>query len=341
MLNSYVAKMFQIMADFGADYLVPAMIVAFIVGVMGKAFIYYIIRAMNSFSKGIEKRVHLFLDGDIKDAKGLPFHDLAKAIFYKNLIEVFDYRTKFQRRRLDYTASFLDRIFMIQDGGGRLVEDTLKHTKYIHDDESPVFTDVTDYVLSVNPYYNKLVGVFSIKLLDNLFNILPGIFIVAGIFGTFLGIVKGLPGLQEINPENAEQSRTVLNMFIGRMAFSMNTSLLGILFSIMFTFVNSMLNPRSLYFDSRDKLANSLALLFKESKFSKTKGETKSFQDFLNSQDKLFISFYVKYSSNDDQIIATDYNKKESDIISIPTDKHESESEKDINIDDDDYKSVS
>lgn len=55
-----------------------------------------------------------------------------------------------------------------------------------------------------------------------------------GIFGTFLGIVDGIGGL---NMENTEAMKSGINKLLSGVSVSFNTSLYGILFSVLLTFI--------------------------------------------------------------------------------------------------------
>jgi biopolymer transport protein ExbB/TolQ len=68
---------------------------------------------------------------------------------------------------------------------------------------------------------------------QRLANAIPGIFVSIGIFGTFLGLVLGLA---EINPEEVEDMAKGVKSLIAGLSLAFSSSLLGILFSILFSF---------------------------------------------------------------------------------------------------------
>lgn len=69
---------------------------------------------------------------------------------------------------------------------------------------------------------------------QRLANALPGIFVSVGIFGTFLGLVLGLA---EVNPEDVAGMAKGVKSLMAGLSLAFSSSLLGILFSVLFSFV--------------------------------------------------------------------------------------------------------
>lgn len=274
MLNQAIGSVCYYASLLATDYLMLFMIGIFGLALVAKLLIYYIVWAQNKFSKEFEKRVHNYLDGEYQDIKKSNFHNLASILLNKTYEEIYEFRKKFMRRKLDYTASLTDRFFMVEEGSDRLISDTLKETKYYMNDRKPEFLDIAKYAFSINPYFTKIFGKLSIKLLNNLLGILPGLFIIGGIFGTFLGIVKGLPDLKMMDMSNLAQANLILGNFLDRMAFSMNTSLVGIFFSVCFTIINSAFAPQGLFMESVEKISHCLEFLWKDTNSEKLAEET-------------------------------------------------------------------
>jgi len=68
---------------------------------------------------------------------------------------------------------------------------------------------------------------------QRLANALPGIFVSIGIFGTFLGLVLGL---SEVNLEDVDNMAKGVKSLITGLSLAFSSSLLGILFSVLFAF---------------------------------------------------------------------------------------------------------
>ena len=107
---------------------------------------------------------------------------------------------------------------------------------------------------------------FPIRIVNQFLALLPGLFIIGGIFGTFLGIVKGIPELKELDPTNVESARLVLNHFLDQMAFSMNTSIMGIFFFCILYDRKLLFSSKSLQADAFQIYSHSLEYLYKNAK---------------------------------------------------------------------------
>lgn len=105
---------------------------------------------------------------------------------------------------------------------------------------APYFPEVTKRILKNNPNWNRLLGFLPIEPIIKLIDILPNLFIVGGIFGTFLGITSALPLISQIDLNNMDAATPILNQFVAQVAFSMQTSIFGIIFSVTLTLLNAM-----------------------------------------------------------------------------------------------------
>ena len=149
-------------------------------------------------------------------------------------------------------------------GAKSLIEDTLKQTRYHDTGVTPDFKGISKYVFNSNPYFNKLWGVIPIDLTNNVFSRLPSLFIIGGIFGTFLGISSGLPALKTIDPGNVAAAQATLGNFLESMTVAMYSSVVGVFLSVCFTIMNAFMSYNSLYLSLVDRFTQSLELLWKE-----------------------------------------------------------------------------
>ncbi|MBT3584892.1 MAG: hypothetical protein HN509_08290 [Halobacteriovoraceae bacterium] len=104
----------------------------------------------------------------------------------------------------------------------------------------PSFGEVTDRVMGRDEHWVKLYGLVSIDKISRLIDALPGMFIVIGIFGTFLGISNALPQIANIDFSNIEASSNVLGNFVLEVTFAMKTSIAGILCSLVLSVINTI-----------------------------------------------------------------------------------------------------
>lgn len=120
----------------------------------------------------------------------------------------------------------------------------------------PNFNDLTDRILEHDDNWNKVLKVFPIGPISRLIDILPGLFVVFGIFGTFIGISMALPKIAQIDFNNLEASSAILMEFVLSVTYAMKTSIAGILFSLMMTFINTIAPVSGLRKKTYKKVSN-------------------------------------------------------------------------------------
>ena len=121
----------------------------------------------------------------------------------------------------------------------------------------PNFNELTDRILEHDEKWNKLLNIFPIGPISRLIDIMPGIFVVLGIFGTFIGIAMALPEIANMDFSNLESSGSILTRFVNNVTFSMNTSIAGIIFSLLMTFLNTIAPVSGLRHKIYKKVGNS------------------------------------------------------------------------------------
>lgn len=104
----------------------------------------------------------------------------------------------------------------------------------------PNYNELTDRIMSDDRNWTKLYGHIPIDGASRMIDILPNLFIVFGVFGTFIGIAMALPEIAAIDFSNIEKSSDNLTRFVINVAFSMKTSIAGIFFSLILTFLNTL-----------------------------------------------------------------------------------------------------
>jgi len=124
----------------------------------------------------------------------------------------------------------------------------------------PNFEDLTERILEKDPNWNKILNFFPVGPISRLNEILPGLFVVFGIFGTFIGISMALPKIAQIDFSNIDSSGQILSEFVLNIAFAMKTSIAGILFSLIMTVLNTLAPVGGL----RDKTFKKLSTAFEE-----------------------------------------------------------------------------
>jgi hypothetical protein len=113
-----------------------------------------------------------------------------------------------------------------------------------------------------NPCFNKLFGIIPMTALNDLITMLPGLFVVAGILGTFLGIKGGLVQLGGMDMSDVEGTKTIMDSFLHEISFAMASSVCGIAFSLALHVYNTSFSPDRVFVSLVDRFESSMDLLW-------------------------------------------------------------------------------
>lgn len=244
-------------------WLMPTMLTIFVVAVFLRMLVHFVAMRELWFSKEFYKRVHAYLDNKEQYNHHDSFYVVMKKLLEKTYYESFIVRAYMKRRDPDYVWDIGDRVFLIQDGCARLVKETLRQISFLrYQKERPRFIEIAKNVFDNNPCFKKVMGILPAQGTHDVLTILPGIFIIGGIFGTFLGIMAALPGLSEIRVEDVVGAKVIMDEFLARIAFSMSSSIIGIILSVLMTIVNTMFNPEKTFLKTLNKFENTMELLW-------------------------------------------------------------------------------
>ena len=243
----------------------PLMIGAFVIGVVLRTLVYWTVRRHEWFAREFEKRVGVYLEGENSDGAGeaVSFYVVTKRLIERTYYEVFEDRDRNRRRGSDAVMALGDRVFLIKQGCAWMIRDILKQIRFLkYGSQPPKLLNITKNTFSKNPCFNRVFGLIPIVGANDLLNILPGLFVIGGIFGTFLGVMKGLPELGGMDLNDAAKTKDVMDKFLIQIALSMGASLVGILFSVIMTIFNTILSPEREFVHVVDRFENSLDLLW-------------------------------------------------------------------------------
>ena len=262
-MQEIIQTLIEWLVIFATDLLIPSMALAFILAIGFRIIIYFNISRGDWFAREFAKRLDNYVEGNHRREE-ISFFLASKRLMEKTFYELFIVRSIMMRRKPDYVASLMDRVFLIQQGTAKLVKDSLKQFRNLRYSQSnqPDFTEISIHLLEKNPSYNKIFGIIPASFFNDVLNTLPGIFIVGGIFGTFLGIMKALPELGGMDFADLEGSKAVLDGFLLKVSFSMSTSIVGIIFSVITTILNTVVSPQKVFVSAVNRLNNSFTILW-------------------------------------------------------------------------------
>ncbi len=263
------------------EFLTPLMLTAFFVGGAFRILIWYTVRRHDWFAQEFEKRVNRFIEGERPgQVQNVSFYSLTKQLLERTFYEAFELRDRMHRRKKDHIDSLGDRVFVIRQGCAWLIRDILKQLKFLKwHDNNPKLINITRATFQQNPCFNRVFGVIPLSSVNDILNILPGMFVIGGIFGTFMGIVSGLPKLGGMNVQDIEMTKTVMDGFLYEVSFAMNSSIIGILFSVLMTFTNTIFSPEKVFVSMIERFENSLDLIWYRSDNNQFPKEGKDFDE--------------------------------------------------------------
>lgn len=261
----------------------------FLGGAFLRVMIWYTVKRHEWFSREFEKRVSNFIETEKPGLKtNTSFYVLSKKMLERSYYEAFDMRDRMLRRRTDKIMRLSDRIFLVKQGCAWLVKDILKQLKFLKwTEETPKLLNITKSTFHHNPCFNRVFGLFPISGLNDVVSILPGLFVVAGILGTFIGIAKGLPELGGMNLQDMDNTKNVMDRFLFEISFAMSASIFGITFSLLLNFINVIFNPDRVFVSMIDRFETSLDLLWYRSDNNEYPSNEKPFDEHRDPQEAL------------------------------------------------------
>lgn len=261
----------------------------FVLGIFFRAMIYYTVRRHEWFAREFEKRVNRFVESETPGkVEDVSFFVLSKKLLERTYYEVFEVRDRMKRRRPDALMSISDRLFLIRQGCAWLVKDILKQVKFLKwSGDTPKLLNITKATFQHNPCFNRVFGLVPMAGLNDLISILPGLFVVTGILGTFIGISGGLAQLGGMNLTDLEATRNIMDHFLHEIAYAMKTSIIGIILSLCAHVANTLMSPERSYVSMIDRFESSLDLLWYRSDNNAYPKDIKPFDEHKDAVEAL------------------------------------------------------
>jgi hypothetical protein len=250
---------------FGHTLHFPLMGGIFLVALVLRAVIYYTVKRHEWFAREFERRVVHFLETQTDHkTTNWSFYVVSKRLLERTFYEIFEKREKERLSKHDTLVLTSDRLFLIKAGCAWLVHDLLRQIRFLrYDGQPPKLVNITKNNFSKNPAFNRVFGWLPLVATNDLLNILPGLFVVGGIFGTFLSVMGAIPELSGMmSATDPSQSQQIMDVFLSGVATSMGASVIGIFLSVCTSLYNTAFNPERLHVDIVDRFENSLDLLW-------------------------------------------------------------------------------
>ena len=242
----------------------PAMFIALVGGISLRFLVFHTVKRHAWFGRQFERRVSRFLSGEMSQKReNVSFYVISKRLLENTFYEAFEKRDHALKDKPDQMMPMADRVFLVKMGCAWFVHDLLKQIRFLrYGDQPPKLMAITKNTLGKNPAFNRVLGVVPSVTVNDILNVLPGLFVIGGIFGTFLGVMKGLPELSHMDLDNPEKTKAIMDRFLFDISISMGASITGILFSVIMTIVNTVFSPERVFVEFVDRMENCLDLLW-------------------------------------------------------------------------------
>ena len=259
----------------------PIMLGTFVVGATMRMLVHHTIKRHEWFGREFEDRVTDFMAGEHDQKReNVSFYVVSKRLLERTYYEIFESREQNRKSKPGTMMLLSDRVFLIKMGCAWLVHDILKQIRYLkYGSQPPKLINITKSSLAKNPAFNRVFGLIPAVSTNEILNALPGLFVIGGIFGTFLGVMGGLPALGGMDMNDPEKTKAIMDTFLIDVAGSMGSSVTGIILSVSMTVINTMFSPERLFSDIVDRFENSLDLLWNYSHSNEVPSGLKAFNE--------------------------------------------------------------
>lgn len=293
----------------------PAMITLFAVGVFLRWTTYKMVYKYYFFSREFENRVSDFLaQQSPRKTTNYSFYVLTKKLLEKTFFELTSEREQKSPGKFDRIVLVDDRVYLTKWGASWFVVNTLKQIRFLqYGSADPKIINITKTLLSKNPVFNRLFGIIPVGGLIDFLNMLPSLFVIGGILGTFLGVMTGLPGLSAMDLNDPATTKSVMDFFLVEVSLSMGASVTGIFLSVIMTLVNISFNPERLYADMTERLENNLDLIWNYATNNEVPSDLKSFDEHRSPEEVLAeASVMQEYSKHSGDSNPSEVHKKKT-----------------------------
>ncbi len=279
----------KILAEYFIISLPYVMGVVFLTGAFLRVMIWYTTRRHEWFARQFELRVSRFIAKERPgDSPSASFYVLSKRLLERTYYETFAVRDRLKRRRGDSVMTLSDRVFLVKQGAAWMVKDLLNQIKFLKwTEETPKLEHITRTTIQQNPCFNRVFGIIPATGANDLIGILPGLFVITGILGTFVGIAGGLQELGGMNIQDLDSTKNIMDRFLHEIAFAMKTSIAGIIFSLMAHIINTVFSPERIYASMVERFEGSFDLLWYRSDNNEYPNNERPFDEYRDPVDAL------------------------------------------------------
>jgi len=256
----------DLVLDFFSNYLIEFMGALLFVGLIFRFGAYKRSKNDNAYYSSFTRELELNVETDKEENKYVEDVDR----YLSNVLgrvgkKLPDRSVRFSTDQNKETEDDTKRVLSLRDyvsGKQGLIVNIQAESSVFKNQTQPNFTELTHRILSQDPNWTKVMKHFSIDGVTRMIDILPGLFIVFGVFGTFIGISMALPEIANIDFNDLDKSADTLMRFVLNVTYAMKTSIAGIFFSLILTVLNTLFPIKETRYRVFKKVETSLQMLW-------------------------------------------------------------------------------
>lgn len=261
--------MINLVFNFFSEYLIEFMGVILFAGLFFRYFAYRASKSDSIYFNSFSRELKLFIDKEREENQS--GHMESIEMYLNDSMAVISKKLPNRSLRFGKKKEKPEenedkkRVISLRDyvsGKQGLMASIMSESGVFINKTPPSFTELTTRVMNQDKNWTKLFGTVPIEGVSRMIDILPGIFIVLGVFGTFIGISMALPEIAKIDFNDLESSGAILNQFVLSVTYAMKTSIAGIFFSLILTFLNTLFPIKDMRSKIFKKVESSLQMLW-------------------------------------------------------------------------------
>ena len=226
--------------QFLTDHLIEGMFVVCMVALVLRFIAHKVGKSNQSYFNGFSRAVIKLVEEEEARHEGIEDID----IWFDNLLHdveehLPDRSVRFNKSRGDSLASS-EKFDEYSEGRRSVILAMKQQLDALKSPFPPNFNEMSIRVLDRDRRWSHILKVVPVDSVARGLDILPNLFIVGGILGTFIGITGALPLIAGIDISQLGEAGPVLSEFVTKVAYSMNTSIAGIVFSVLMTLITAL-----------------------------------------------------------------------------------------------------
>jgi hypothetical protein len=261
--------MIHLLLELSNQYLIEFMGVVLGLCLIIRLIAFYSNKRNDGYFSTLVREIAVTIEKDKEDKVQIKDVDHYLAHFLSKISDKLPNRSlRFKKKESNPSGKKLMSIDGYLSGHENFVNILRAETGIFHCETPPNFNEITHRILGQDSNWTMILKKLPVDGVSRLIDIMPGLFVVFGVFGTFVGISMALPEIAKIDFNNIDGSAETLQVFVRNTAYAMETSLAGIVFSVVMTVMNALFPIKDMRSRILKKVETSIQTLWYHVHFS-------------------------------------------------------------------------